>query len=300
MAKSIEKSVRILPMVFDPVFKSVLQDKDSEDYLIDIISEITGIEKENLKGNIRFKNVEHIKDEIKEKGKKSDLIIEIKGHILNLEMNSYLDGTFDKNDRYIDKIKDGLVKEGDDYKNIIKRKIIQINFDDFKLFDERIIVKFRMVDEERGIIRSDYVKNTEVEIYHVNLQNVRNLYYTKDSLSKFEKELLLMTLKNEKELTKISKGDKEMESVAKKISKISLDEELQGIYDKEEQEEFIKNRIKYHATLEGFEQGEKKGIEQGRVEEKIEIAKNMLKNNMNDEIIIELTGLSKEELSKLK
>ena len=179
--------IKVIPMTYDVVFKSVLQDKKCEAYLIDLLSNITKIKKEYIKGNMVFKNTELKKDEIKEKGKTTDLIIEFKDNIINLEMNkNYYDGLFDKNDRYVDKIKDGLIVKGEKY--IKQKKVIQINFDNFELFDERVIVKFRMIDEERGLIRSDYVYNTDVEIYHINLQNVRNMYYNKDKLSKFEKD----------------------------------------------------------------------------------------------------------------
>lgn len=54
----IKEKYRIIPMIYDVVFKSVLQDKDSEDYLIDLISNITGINRNYMKGNIVFKNSE--------------------------------------------------------------------------------------------------------------------------------------------------------------------------------------------------------------------------------------------------
>lgn len=253
---------KIIPMTFDVVFKSVLQDKDSEEYLIDIISGITKIKKEYIKGKIVFKNNELVKDEVIEKGKTTDLIIELKDNIINLEMNkSYYDGLFDKNDRYIDKLKNGIVSMGEKYTK--QKKIIQINFDNFEVFDERIVIRFRMMDTERGLIRSDYVYNSDVEIYHINLKRIRKKYYNKNELNKFEKELLIMTLDNEKELTEITKGCKEMEKVAKKISKISKEEELQGIYDIEEQEAFIRNRIRMHAARKGYDAGLEKGIEEG-------------------------------------
>ena len=127
----VEEKNKVIPMTYDMVFKSVLQDKESEGYLIDLINGITGIKKEYLKGNIVFKNTELQKDEIKEKKKATDLIIEVKENIINLEMNkNYYNGLFEKNDRYIDKIKDGLVSKGDKY--IKQKKLIQINFDDFE------------------------------------------------------------------------------------------------------------------------------------------------------------------------
>lgn len=240
----VEEKNKVIPMTYDVVFKSVLQDKESEGYLIDLINGITGIKKEYLKGNIVFKNTELKKNEVNEKKKTTDLIIEVKENIINLEMNkNYYNGLFEKNDRYIDKIKDGIVSKGDKY--IKQKKLIQINFDDFERFDERIVIKFRMMDKERGLIRSDFVYNTDVEIYYINLKRINKMYYNNNKLNKFEKELLLMTLDDEEELTKTSKGCKEMEKVAEKISRVSREEELQGIYDVEEQEKFIRDRKRW-------------------------------------------------------
>lgn len=299
----VEEKNKVIPMTYDMVFKSVLQDKESEGYLIDLINGITGIKKEYLKGNIVFKNTELKKDEIKEKKKATDLIIEVKENIINLEMNkNYYNGLFEKNDRYIDKIKDGLVSKGDKY--IKQKKLIQINFDDFERFDERIVIKFRMMDEEKGLIRSDYVYNTDVEIYHINLKRINKMYYNKNKLNKFEKELLLMTLDDEEELTKTSKGCKEMEKVAKKISRVSREEELEGIYDVEEQEKFIRDRIRAHAATEGFEQGLEQGlesgIEKGIKEGIITVAKNLIKQGTSEEVISSCTGLSISKIKDLK
>ena len=302
----IEEKQRIIPRIYDVVFKSVLQDKESEDYLIDIISNITGIKKDYMKGNIVFKNSELPKNNIKEKGKATDLIVELKENIINLEMNkNYYEGLYDKNDGYLDKIKDGVLTMGQTFPR--RRKIIQINFDNFEVFDERIIIKFVMMDVERGLIRSDYVYSSDIEIYHVNLKKIRKMYYNKDKLNKFEKELLLMTIDDEKELNNISKGYKEMENVVKKISKVSKEEELQGIYDIEERQEFIQNRIREYAKEEGYDEGIKegikegkaKGIKEGSIKKQREIAIEMLNNGMDFDIIEKITKISKEELEKL-
>lgn len=195
---------RVIPMIYDAVFKGVLQDKESEGYLVDVISNVTGIKKDYMKGNIVFKNVELPKNSVREKGKATDLIVEIKENIINLEMNkNYYEGLYDKNDSYLDKIKEGIITKGSLYPR--RRKIIQINFDNFEVFDEREVIKFEMVDRERGLVRSEYVYSSDIEIYHVNLKRVNKKYYNKDKLSKFEKELLIMTLDDETELNDVSK-----------------------------------------------------------------------------------------------
>jgi len=107
-------------------------------------------------------------------------------------------------------------------------------------------------------------------------------------------------MKEEKELETVVKGSKEMEKVAKKISKVSREEELQGIYDKEEQEQFIRNLIRSNAQSKGYEIGIEKGIEKGKYDEKKLIASNLLKQGVDVDIISKSSGLSKEEILNIK
>ena len=64
---------KVITMMSDAVFKSVLQDRSCEDYLVDIIEGITKINKDYIKRNLVFKNSELTKEEIEEKGKITDL-----------------------------------------------------------------------------------------------------------------------------------------------------------------------------------------------------------------------------------
>ena len=72
---------------------------------------------------------------------------------------------------------------------------------------------------------------------------------------------------------------------------------------KEKDEQMIKNTQLYSATQEGINigisQGIKQGVNQGMKKEKILIAKSMLQENMNLELIHKITGLTKEEIEKL-
>jgi predicted transposase/invertase (TIGR01784 family) len=48
------------------------------------------------------------------------------------------------------------------------------------------------------------------------------------------------------------------------------------------------------------QQLEQKGIEQGRQEGKLEIAEKLLKSGMAPSVVKEMTGLSEEELAKIR
>ena len=64
----------------------------------------------------------------------------------------------------------------------------------------------------------------------------------------------------------------------------------------EEDHKKIENSLK----REWMEEGLKEGIKEGSYKRNIEIAKTMLKDNMDIEIISKYTNLSKEELEKIK
>lgn len=100
-------------------------------------------------------------------------------------------------------------------------------------------------------------------------------------------------------IKKVSNGNEKLEKVVKKIVNISREEELQGIYDKELQDEWIRDRYKEEGLLGGRKEGKEQGIKEGRIQKQIEIAKNLLKQNINLQIVHTATGLSLEELERL-
>ena len=61
-----------------------------------------------------------------------------------------------------------------------------------------------------------------------------------------------------------------------------------------------KEEGKEEGLKEGKEEGLKEGKEEGLKEKSIEIAKNMLKDNVDINIISKYSGLSVEEINKLK
>ena len=160
---------KIIPMTNDRMFKAVLTSKEARDYLVDIISGITGLPKENLKRDMTFKSPEHPVSGISESKKISDLVVEVKDGVINLEMNeTYYKKLVDRNFEYIVKLKSNLV--GESYNEI--KKVIQINFDNFNIYKtEEIILKFEMMNEEK--IR----EKVNIESYHVILPNARKKYY---------------------------------------------------------------------------------------------------------------------------
>ena len=56
----------------------------------------------------------------------------------------------------------------------------------------------------------------------------------------------------------------------------------------------------YYAKEEGLAEGREEGLAEGKTEERLEIAKKMLEVNSPIDFICQMTGLSEEEVLKLK
>ena len=83
-----------------------------------------------------------------------------------------------------------------------------------------------------------------------------------------------------------------MDKIYKRLDKLSEDEALSLLYDEKEREEEKKQAEIEYAEEHGLNKGISKGIKQ--------TAKNMLERNMNIDVVAEITGLSLEEVIKLK
>ncbi|MBO5183303.1 MAG: transposase, partial [Bacilli bacterium] len=83
-----------------------------------------------------------------------------------------------------------------------------------------------------------------------------------------------------------------MDKIYKRLDKLSEDEALSLLYDEKEREEEKKQAEIEYAEEHGLNKGISQGIKQ--------TAKNMLERNMNIDVVAEITGLSLEEVIKLK
>ena len=61
-----------------------------------------------------------------------------------------------------------------------------------------------------------------------------------------------------------------------------------------------KEKAKKLGKAEGIKEGLAKGKAEGEMNQKISIAKKMIKSNMSIDVISEFTGLTKDEILKLK
>lgn len=290
----LKEGYKIVPMIYDKVFKGVLTSKETRGYLTNLISNITGIKREDLINNLVFKNNEQQVTGVSEKKKITDMVVEIKDCVINLEMNKeYYEGLMDRNNEYISKIRESIIYEGESYSDV--PKIIQINFDNFNYYspDKSVVIKFEMRDE------NGLKEGVNTESYHVILPNAKEKYYNEGSKDELVRELVIMMAEKNEELEKLIQDNMELRKVGEKIVEISNDERLQGWYDEEEHQRKIRNSQMESAIKKSWNKGKSDGLKEGIKEGKKEIAKNLLKEGVDIKIISSSTGLSINDINKL-
>lgn len=88
------------------------------------------------------------------------------------------------------------------------------------------------------------------------------------------------------------KNNKTIKSALDEMEYLTGDEEIQRLAELKEKWEMDWNSSMNNAKKEGEEEGERK--------EKIRTAKNLLKENVEVQIILKVTGLTKKEIEELK
>lgn len=335
--QEIREKKRVIPATFDPVFKSLLTNENNRGYLEDLICYVTKIPKEIISKNMVVVNNQLPIEKYNNKQMNTDILVEIERNVINLEMNAQKEmGIFEKNAAYYQKLMVEQYKRSVDYRNI--KRVIQINFNDFKYFsDEDIIIKFQMTSEN-GL----YIDPIYGEVYHVNLAILKKLWYNegkKQSLNDFDLKLLMLCASERKTLDELAERDESLMNVKKNIEELSDDEDIIGLYDVKKAAEWEKNCTKayfeelekdikkYEEDVKKHEKDVKKREENIRKQQqeiekqkedirkqeeetrkkeldqekkqKLEIAKNLLKENIDIDIILKVTSLNKEDIKGL-
>ncbi len=98
--------------------------------------------------------------------------------------------------------------------------------------------------------------------------------------------------------------NEEIEKAKKELEKLAMNPEDRELYELRLKAIRDEMNIRYSGYIDGkadgMVEGEAKGKVAGKNERNIEIAQNMLKENVNIELISKVTGLSIDEIEKLK
>ena len=205
---------------------------------------------------------------------------------LNIEANNFKRDYLDnRNLCYVAKVILQIFKYDKNYKK--EFKLYQININNYLCeIDEDIINTTKRMYDEKNKVRDE-----KITIHEIYLGKYKEMDY--NNISEKEKNLAMLNCTSIKKMEELAQGSKIRGKIMKKFKKkLSAEEFAEILFDPEEDQEMILNSER----LEGIEEG----IESGKKEEKLEIAKKMLAMGTSIENIAKVTDLSTEEIQNLK
>ena len=280
------EKIRRYPPKMDIIFQAIFGEVGSENITKDFLEKILKrkIEKISLDKNPILRR--ELKDD---KLGVLDIVTELDGkEKCNIEMQ-----LIDKNNiiermlYYWSKMYTRQIKAGEDYDKLEKTIVILIADFNIKGLEEVEYHSTWKIIETNSVKKLILTDKFELDI--IELSKIKGRENEKDQL--LDWLVFLENPESERVARKMEENENLKEAV-EKLDRISEDEKMQRII--ELREKAIRDE---HAI---YAKGVDDGVEKGAREEKIKIAKKLLKAKVGMEVIIETTGLTKEEIEKLQ
>ena len=265
----------------DLLFKETLTHEDNRDKLIYFLSCFTDFTREYLEDVNLIVQYESVltKTKVQDTAYRGDVVIKFANYRINLECYSnFNEASFNKSTSYIMRIFSTQRDRGK--KNNYLESIIQLNFvDDVKYsFDPSIISSYGLTNlnniEDRKLADKFIIK-------YYRLDKAREATYNESD--KGLRWLKFIGARTREEREKVAKGDEALMELNTWIDEYVNDERTKEIFGKWAEEI-----------------AEEKGYDKGILQEKRDIAKNLLNMNISKKDISKATGLSLEEIAKLR
>ena len=158
-------------------------------------------------------------------------------------------------------------------------------------------IRFYLQNAIKYSITKKLILTDKFELDIIELLKIKGRENEKDQLLDW---LVFLENPESERVTRKMEENENLKEAVEKLDRISEDEKMQRIIELREKAIRDEHAIYDKGLGDGIEKGIEKGKEKGAKEEKIKIVKSMLKENMDIEIIIKITGLTKEEIEKLK
>ena len=287
LSRNIKKGQKI-SILSDTMLKAMFQNENRIKYSAKFLSYFIDVEYEDILNNICLAKNELDKNNENDKGERCDYVALLSDTSLNIEVNnnSSLE-VLERNMEYAHRLYSKKIRRGEE--NYQYTQVIQFNLNNFAFKGNDKIVDIYTVTNDDNIGLSN--KLIFVQIY---VPNLRKKWYTKGikSLSEEEKYILALV---EMDLDKLNDlgGENIMDEYVKEAEEVSFEGGVGEAYDKEW-------ALRDQGYRDGLSQGKAEGISEGKNERNIEIAKNMLNEGIDINIITKCTGLTNEDVNALR
>ena len=283
---------------YDKMFKAIFvgEDKKRTDLLCELLSECLETKVDRI---IKFIPIE-LNARRKKRYKRVDLLLEAGKRKINLELNStYNEEDKIRNMNYYFSFCSQYTIAGEKYD--IESEFIHISLNYNVRKDTPLIKCYTIYDKSH-----DEELDSRFKYYEINVEKFAKLWYDNDIESVKKAPILTMIgIKDEEELEKYSKkmNNAIIKESVDNLKRLNSDAAFVYGLTPEEDEMLVRNTrdelVRREALAEGKAKGKNEGLAEGKTEGKAEIAINLLKKSYPVDEIVEITGLTKEEIEKL-
>ena len=272
----------------DRAFKEVFLNPNNSDLLKALLEFILKIKIDKLE----IKKTELLSGNANIKDKRVDAIVHTGNKKIEIEINSQnKDYLHTRSTAYICNIYQSNASVGDTYNE--DTDIIQVNLT-WGLGRNNDEMKIYKIMNEKGEL---YVKN--FIIYEINMDYYDKIWYSKNEEEIKKNQYMIMLDLDKKELKNMPK-DKIVDKYITNVTIVNNDPEFQKYMSEEEDKRKIQNSLLSEAKEESISQGISQGYTSGINDGIKQTAKKLLSMNITLEDISKATGLSIEEINKLK
>ena len=271
---------------YDKMFKAIFvgEDKKRTDLLCELLSECLETKVDRI---IKFIPIE-LNARRKKRYKRVDLLLEAGKRKINLELNStYNEEDKIRNMNYYFSFCSQYTIAGEKYD--IESEFIHISLNYNVRKDTPLIKCYTIYDKSH-----EEELDPRFKCYEINVEKFAKLWYDNDIESVKKAPILTMIgIKDEEELEKYSKkmNNAIIKESVDNLKRLNSDAAFVYGLTPEEDEMLVRNTRDELVRRKTLTEGQAKG--------KTEIAINLLKKNYPVDEIVEITGLSKEDIEKL-
>lgn len=278
----------------DVAFKKIFGTDKNKDILIHFLNDMLVFKKrEPIKEVVFLKTVQDPETAAKKTSIVDILCKDKKGNTYIVEMQVAKEKGFEKRAQYYaSKAYISQANASGKYHDL--QEIIFLAISDFTMFPKKKAYKSDHVvldkDSHENDLKDFSFTFLELSKFNKDINHLSNMI---DKWAYFFKNA---TETAEDEVQKVIGHDQIIERAYKELNQFAWSEEELLTYQQSEKYEKA-----YVASMDlKFDEGKKLGIDEGKIEGKFEIAKNMLKKGTDVQFVAEVTGLSTDEVVSLK
>ena len=291
-------TVVLLPPKMDFVFKRIFGNENHPNVLISflnaVLTPVDPIKSVSLKDTTIEKS--HLEDKYSRLDVKA---ITNKGEHINIEIQLKDEYNMIKRSLYYwSKLYEGQLENGENYQKL--SRTICINLLDFNLLNhDKFHSVYRLKDCETNEELTDVM-----ELHFIELKKMKDVQRVEEVKTKLEAWLYFINQPESELVQELEKVEIEIKEAKAELIRLSGDRKERERYEKRRESRLNEVSALSYAEEKGIQKGSearvKQGLEQGAKQRNIEIAKNLIQNGLDNELISKSTGLSIEEVKEIR